>query len=145
MTHRFNHSPTGRTSNPLTHPLRRVPSRVGFNNYGYSNMGKYKEKYLNILPEDIILGNNPHSFTNRIQSLLMAQSPNRGTLMRKQEAIRKLEQISSSNWDQVKQFIKEYTYHALLPGCFYDEGIIEKLILKLPEQLEKTIYDSIRK
>ena len=42
---------------------------------------KFKEKFPNLLTEDMALGNNPHNFTNRIQSLLIAQSPNRGTLM----------------------------------------------------------------
>ena len=92
---------------------------------------KFKEIFPKLLTEDMALRNNLHNFTNRIQSLLIAQNPNRGTLMQQQKSIRKLEQLSISNWDQIKNFIQEYTYYALLAGCFYDEEIIKKLVLKL--------------
>ena len=41
---------------------------------------KFKEKFPNIIAEDLAFGINPHNFTNRVQLIITAQSANRETL-----------------------------------------------------------------
>ena len=106
---------------------------------------KFKEKFPSIMAKDLALRVNLHNFINRIQLIITAQSENRGSLDQQQEAIRRLEQLNISNWDNIKNFLQEYAYYTMLAGCFYDEGITKKLILKLPGQLGKTIHEKYKK
>ena len=97
------------------------------------------------MTEDLALGVNSHNFTNRIQLIITVQSANRGSIDQQQEAVRRLEQLNINNWDNIKSFLQEYAYYTMLAGCFYDEGIMKKLILKLPGQLGKNIYEKYKK
>ena len=100
----------------------------------------FKQKFPDRLQQDQAHGVNPMNFVNRVEEILLATSPNRGGVLTQIESIRKIEQLSIRNWKYIKPFLQDFLYHSCLAGCFYDEGIIEKLFAKLPDDLGKKIY-----